>query len=250
MGKYFSKDSDLTKFNIAEEKSKQAIPTSDNLTTPISETTREKLATIRRDSPQTQDDYIDMVRVQADAASDMVNKYSNDAKKMMEQQFEKFAPAELFEKLNQIIFTLADLSNRITSLEHRVTTGVPTPEKKPIEITDPEQLYKLQNRLDELTKVRSPESIPDTRSNDTASSEDKPDITEIKKRLLEAKSGKTRKIPSEGLADEAIKLEEVFPNLDDEAYQAAYTAMNKYNKVEHSEESKPEPGSLRNLSGF
>lgn len=251
MGKYFSSDSDLTKFNISEEKQTSAMPSADNLTSPLPTASKEKLSVVRQENmPMTQDEHIDMVRVQADAASEMVNRYSRDTKKMIEQQFEKFAPAELFEKLNQVIFTLADLSNRISKLESKVdaiVTGVVVPEKKPIEITDPEQLYRLQNKLEEMGKINNPESIPDS---DTINSEDKPNIEEIKKRLADAKSGKVRKLPSEDLVDESVKLEEMFPNLDSEAYTAAYSAMNNYNKVENTESTKPAPGTLRNLTGF
>lgn len=253
MGKYFSSDSDLTKFNISEEKQTSAIPSADNLTSPLPTASKEKLSIVRQENmPMTQDEHIDMVRVQADAASEMVNKYSKDTKKMIEQQFEKFAPIELFEKLNQVIFTLADLSNRISKLEKKIdaiSTGVVIPERKPIEITDPEQLYRLQNKLDEFSKT-TPEPIPESQDNENIGVEDRPSIEEIKKRLSDAKSGKVRKLPDEGLTDESVKLEEMFPNLDSEAYTAAYSAMSKYNKVESTEATKPAPGTMRNLTGF
>ena len=252
MGKYFSSDSDLTKFNISEEKQTSAMPSADNLTSPLPTASKEKLSVVRQENmPMTQDEHIDMVRVQADVASEMVNKYSKDTKKMIEQQFEKFSPIELFEKLNQVIFTLADLSNRISKLETKIdaiSTGVVIPERKPIEITDPEQLYRLQNKLDEFSKT--PESIPGSRDKENISVEDRPSVEEIKKRLSDVKSGKVRKLPDEGLTDESVKLEEMFPNLDSEAYTAAYSAMSKYNKVVSTEATKPAPGTMRNLTGF
>ncbi len=250
MGKYFSSDSDLTKFNIEEVEHKAAIPTADNLTSPLPQATKDKLAQQRIEPPATQDDHIDMVKVQADFASEMVGKYSRETKKIVEQQFEKFAPAELFEKLNQILFTIVDLSNRVTSLEKTIlanSNGMPTQEKKPITITDPEQLYRLQGRIDELTKIEQPASIPQQAASDN---NERPHVDELRSMLADAKNGKARKIPSEGFVGDGVKLEEMFPNLEDAAYTAAYTAMNTYNKTEHTDSKKPEPGSLRNLNGF
>lgn len=257
MGKYFSADSDLTKFTGFEEKPNTVIPSVNNLTDPLPTDSKEKLSTVRQDNiPMTQDDYIDMVRVQADAATQMVNRYSQETKKVMEQQFEKFAPVELFEKLNQIIFTIADLSNRITSLEQKIdhiSNGTPIQEKKqPLEITDPEQLYRFQNKLDSLIASKKPESIPVNAQTNNISEDDISgiDINTVRRRLEDARAGNIRKLPDEGLIDESIKLEEVFPDLDDDAYTAAYSAMNQYSKVDRTETSKPEPGTLRNITGF
>ena len=48
----------------------------------------------------------------------MLTKRKRELKTKVKNQFELFSPAELFEKLNQIMFVLADLGNRISSLEN------------------------------------------------------------------------------------------------------------------------------------
>lgn len=249
MGKYFSTDTDTSKYGIVnEEKNAVAMPSTDNLTVPLSNEKKERLSIIKQDNAPTQDDYIDMVKVQADAATDMVKKYSEESKQELKNQFEKFSPVELFEKINQLIFVVADLSNRVSSMEQTIKTGkVEQPQE--MEITDPETLYRIQSRMEKRGidnfEDAAPKSIPQQPENNTV---DVPDINDVRRRLAEIKSG-VKSIPSEGLVDKSIKLEEVFPNLDDEAYSAAYAAMQQ-NKVVEVTEERPQPGAMRGITGF
>lgn len=242
MGKYFSKDSELSKYVLPEntESVKNVIPLTDNLTNTLSDTTKEKLS--KRFEPTNQDEYIDMVREQTDHVSNMIKKYSDESKKEFKNQFDKFAPAELFEKLNQLIFVVADLSNRITSLENKFSNNnTPPNSKNEIEISDPADLFRLQHELDTLDSSKrfnqKPQNIPD--------------VSAIREHLSNIKQGnKVRTIPTEEYIDKGIKLEEVFPNLDDEAYQAVYSSLSKQKTHDYTTDDKPTPGGMRGITGF
>ena len=79
MGKYFSNDTDL-KIHIDdnEKNSNIVIPSTDNLTQPLSETTKEKLLK-NKFEPTNVDEYIDMVKVQTQQTTQMVQRYSEDS---------------------------------------------------------------------------------------------------------------------------------------------------------------------------
>jgi hypothetical protein len=255
MGKYFSSNTDTSKFELTESVDKITVPSVDNLTTPLSSQVKEKLSQTRIDTPTTQDDYIDAVKVQVDQVSDMVKKYSDESKKELKNQFEKFAPVELFEKINQLIFVIADMSNRISTLEQIIATNFNIQNQaqpKMVEITDPADLYRLQTRMDklgedELSSTVTPQNIPSQPKN---SNNVMPDVNDVRRQLNNIKQGKSKSIPSEGFTDKGIKLEEVFPDLDDEAYSAAYTVMNKLKPTDNVVEETPQPGSMRGITGF
>jgi len=247
MGKYFSNDTDL-KIHIDdnEKNSNIVIPSADNLTHALSEITKEKLLK-NKFEPTNVDEYIDMVKVQTQQTTQMVQRYSEESKQDLKKQFDKFSPVELFEKINQLIFVVADLSNRIGKLEIAVKSKhTISDDEKPVEISDPADIYRLQQMLDNGDFVNNEKNTDQEKKNKLVDD----DLDEIKKRLAAVKSNKPLKtIPSEGFTDSGIKLEEVFPNLDNEAYEAAYSELIKTNN-NASFKDKPIPGGMRAIKGF
>jgi|SaaInlStandDraft_4_1057021.scaffolds.fasta_scaffold28399_2 hypothetical protein len=239
MGKYFSSDSDLSQYNVSEENSidtTNVIPSTDNLTKPLSDETKEQLI---QSTPSTTDEHINVVKQQTEHVSQMIQTYSEESKQEFKNHFEKFAPAELFEKLNQLIFVVTDLSNRITSLENN-TSGTP-PNKTHIrkEISNPQELYEMQEHGNISESIK----IPDNNQTPV-------DIESVKKDIANIKKGKTPKnIPSDGLTDNTVNLEEMFPDLDDDGLQAAYASMSE-KKVDRTTVIKPVPGNMRSITGF
>lgn len=245
MGKYFSNDSDLSNYNLSDDAtvdtSTLAMPLPSNLTQTLDHKSKEILSGVSNDSqniqPQTTDEHINFVRQQNNQVRQLVNSYSEEMKESVKNQFEMFSPAEIFEKFNQIIYVLTDLSNRITSLENTVKSGN-TVTKQPaqeIEISDPEQLIRFQKMLE---KGITPNTQPEMNKNNVNQI-----LTDIKK------GNGPRTIPGGDYIDKGVNLEEMFPHLDDEAYQAAYKAMSE-TKNPKTESITPAPGSMRGITGF
>ena len=172
----------------------------------------------------------------------MVNSYSEELKTKVKNQFELFSPAELFEKLNQIMFVLADLGNRISSLENTtknnmVSNNANNSNNGKIELSNPEDLLKFEKSLEQ----NNPKPINDNTYLNP---------NEVKAALSNIRQGNIPKnIPSSEYIDNGLNLEEIFPNLDDEAYQAAYKAMSE-NKSSNTDTQMPSPGNMRGITGF
>jgi len=238
MGKYFSNTSDFSKYDVTDDNSvdtSTVIPSTDNLTNKLSDETKEKLSKTPNDATN-EDEYINLVKEQTDQVSSMIKKYSDESKQELKNQFKKFQPIEIFEKLNQIIFVIAELSNRINSLEKTIKGNSEEKEEQK-KISDPSELYAIQQHQELENKINIPENIPESKE------EKLPNIEEIKKKINEAKSGK---IPNDDYKDNSINLEEVFPDLDDEAYQAAYASSSEKEKTKtKTKEKTPTPGKMR-----
>jgi len=263
MSKYFKKDSNaFDNYPVTEEDSvdvSRFTPSTDNLTQPLSEEKKEKLsvASQKPKEPTNTNEYIHHVEKQTEQVSHMMKDYSEQSKQELINQFEKFSPVEMFEKMNQLFFVTVDLSKKIQSLEDKidlifniVTVGakaqginIPKQNNETQTIKDPAKLYAMQQMEEKGIDTISPQSIP----KQPEEQEPQIDINEVKKKLNDIKKGK--KIPNEGFTDKSVNLEEMFPNLDDEAYQAAYNAMDKIPKQTTTEE-KPVPGNMKNIVGF
>lgn len=264
MGKYFSNDSDLLNYAVTDDNSvdvTNAIPHTDNLTQPLSDETKQKLTEKNHtDTISTEDEYINIVKEQSIKTSDMIQKYSDESKQEIKNQFAKFAPAELFEKMNQILFVLTTLSNKVDTLEKTILQNVKsvdnTTNNGKLEVRNPADLYKIQQTEKINTTSEKddtpiiPHSIPN-KSQKVETSPQMPDVNEVKKQLENIKKGIKPRMPGDGYTDKSVNLEQMFPNLDDEAYQAAYRAIDQQqNPGDSTTSTKPEPGKMRGLNGF
>lgn len=250
MGKYFSNDSDLSNYTTVADESvdttKLAMPTNHILNQSSSVDSKEILQQFPKNNdykqPTTTDEHIDFVKNQNALANHMVNSYSEELKTKVKNQFELFSPAELFEKLNQIMFVLADLGNRISSLENTtknnmVSNNANNSNNGKIELSNPEDLLKFEKSLEQ----NNPKPINDNTYLNP---------NEVKAALSNIRQGNIPKnIPSSEYIDNGLNLEEIFPHLDDEAYQAAYKAMSE-NKISNTDTQMPSPGNMRGITGF
>lgn len=244
MGKYFSNDTNFSNYDITNDNSvdaTKAIPSTDNLTAPLSDETKEKLSRTPNEAVN-EDDYINLVKEQTEQVSSMIQQYSDESKQELKNQFQKFQPVEIFEKLNQIIFVIAQLGNKITSLEKTLNTIMTNNADEP----DDKNENNNDMNIDEHNETENdiPQSIPNTNQ----TSDDMPTVNEIKQKINMAKNGNK---DNDTYTDKSVKLEEIFPNLDDEAYQAAYaSSMLKERNKPKTEEKTPSPGKMRGITGF
>lgn len=185
--------------------------------------------------------YVDTILTKHNEATAMVEKYSEETKTRIKNEFEKFAPIELFGKINQLIFVVADLANRITQLEDVIKTS--------------KNLEQPQNTTDTVVDGIDKRVSPPAK---TQKSIEHPSIHEtqrlmdtVRERLNNAKSGNpVPRIPIDGLQQSDTKLEEIFPNLDDDAYEAAYAAIAQNKPKVQTQTEKPSPGNMRGMHGF
>lgn len=245
MSKYFSQDSEL--FNYTSEVTSDdpnnkspVIPSTENLTSPLDEQKKESLR-IPADSID-ENDYISLVHKQTAAVSDMVAQYSHDSKQEIKRQFDKFSPAELFEKMNQMMFVISTLNNKVdelSSLFAKTQMDTPSEDK---ELSNPEDLYVRQEKQRVIIQNENiPQQIPTKSTVDSV-----PAIGDITKQLSNIKSGAPQ-LPDDGYTDSSINLEQMFPDLDDEAYQAAYSSMTQSDTPSKTEVKRPTPGDMRGI---
>lgn len=193
MSKYFSKDTNFTNYPISEDGSVETstIPefTNENI---ISNENRELLSSNNSSE-------LEKLKQQNEQLQKMINTYTTETNTNVPNQFNHFAPAELFEKLNQLIFVVSNLSNRITDMEKTINNQQnKINEKRPTTISDPAQIMAFEKEYN--------------RNN-------------VQAALDNIKKGKN--LPMEDYIDNSVRLEEMFPEMGDEAYQAGYNALSQ-----------------------
>ncbi len=139
--------------------------------------------------------------------------------------YEKFSGAEIFQKLNQVVFLLVELNTRIANVEEilAVNTNNITP---------------LKPKLTPREQYESNEDVDNT---------DLFDISNVKEQLNNI-SKKIPKIPGEDYLDKSKNLEDIFPNAPEEAIQASYNSMRNIDDIVEGE--KVIPKGMQNLNGF
>jgi hypothetical protein len=270
MSKYFTNDVDVSLSHAESIQSslrteQNVVPSADNLTnsSQIDENTR-KLLTPTKEFRSPKDaiddeDYIQLVYEQSAEVTESIKKFSNDTKQEIKNVFDKFAPAEIFEKLNQLIYVVTQLNNRVASLEEliqnnspQITTNVQN-NSQPIIKTN-----SIDTTITETMSTNSDLGIPvnhhtpfSNRPTEVTSEDDQPMMTvaEIKHHLRDITSGKSPSIlPTNGYLDKSINLEKIFPNMDDEAYQAAYSSIASAQNKPSLDVAPPTPGKMRGIT--
>lgn len=262
MSKYFSENSHLIKnddFGFSSNETPHAMPLADNLTTQLNSEKRnllsEKIESKSNKRFQNEnnleEDYIENVISQSEQINEVLNKYTEQTKQNIENKFNKFSPAEMFEKMNQLIYVVTQLSNKIQKLEETINNDVTHKSVQDIDVAEPKPEKKIESQPTQIKKEHNELQIPKNikAQNNALKKEIPPMLTadEIRTHLASLTSGKGGTIPVNDYLDQGVNLEELFPHLDDEAYQAGYSAMlQAQNKVE-VEKELPTPGNMRGI---
>jgi len=276
MGKYFSNNTDLSKYNITIDNSidtsKLVIPSTNNLTNPLSNETKEKLAIQRTPLDAiNEDDHINLVKEQTLEVTKVIQQYSKESKEEFKQHFERFAPAELFEKINQMIYVVTQLANKVTTLEtiiknsyiNNETSSKSSNEKTEfndlqetnIMVTEPQRIptitKKSQSAFPSVSEVKKELLNKHNPTLQNVNKKAMPSIDEVRQQLADIQNGKNIKsLPSEDYNDESLNLEELFPDLENDAYQAAYASMAKSKEKLDKTDVTPTPGKMKGITGF
>lgn len=256
MSKYFTKDSvvfsNLTFEEEKLEENKKAIPLTDNLTNPLPNEIKNKLQKKKQkiQIADEEDTYIEDILEQSEHISKVIKDYADSKKEEIDNKFNKFAPAEMFEKINQLIYVVTQLNNRLVNIEDLLknSNSLETNNK---ELTQ----HKIENTqiVKKEDKSNSENQFLDKSLGFKNKDVEMPSIEQISKHLASLSSGGKGTIPIENYLDsESVKLEEIFPHLDDEAYQAGYSTMLKYKNQQNKQgtQSNPAPGSMKGIIGF
>lgn len=238
MGKYFSNDSNFSQFDITDENSIDVTKVSPNnavISESLDDDTIELLSSKYAALKQNiSDEDLNIVKVHKEIQeiNNIVENYSEETKKEIKNQFNVFGPAELMGKMNQIMFMMMNLNDRLISIEGAIKNQ-PVEKPKSQTINDPRDLINIDKSLNRLEQTNNIPSIDD-----------------IKIQLEKIKSGKVPvSIPDEDYIDKSVNLEEIFPDLEDEAYQAAYSAM-KIKQKTQSETTPVSPIAMKHITGF
>lgn len=138
--------------------------------------------------------------------------------KPVEKQQTTVKQTDILEKLTQHSFLMVQMNDRLMKIEKLLLLLTNTDVEVTIQKKDgltPRELYEASLQDDEVV--------------------DYMDINVVRNKLDNMKSETIPSIPLEDYIDNGIKLEEVFPDMPDEAYQAAYKSLNS--------KHKPNPGS-------
>jgi len=267
VSKYFSSDASALKNNVRIEQNINALPITDNLSDSLSLEKRNLLggSTSTRTNPD--DEYIMSVLEQNDHVNSVLENYVNNTKQEIENKFKKFGPAEMFEKMNQVIYVVTQLSDRILALEKRLSEMEqieqykPNPQKEEIDnqstIISPNKDFDTSKIavIDELkipnSKIMNNLDKNDIQTSNSMNIPPMPTADEVRSHLKSLTSGNGGTMPINEYLDKGVNLEELFPHLDDEAYQAGYSSMlqNKNNSSTLTKDL-PTPGGMRGITGF
>lgn len=233
MGKYFSNDSNLLNYDISDDTTvdmtKVAMPDISHQETPLSTEKRSLLEPARVDVSEQQslDEKINEIQNQNQEIAEEFNRIGRERVK---QTFKSFDELEVLERLNQITFLLVEQNNRITNVENVLKSFGNINPQQPIKETlndremEVETEASLNQDISQLSAIDK-HKLELEAANKPLSNEDLMNPQKVSQEISRISSGKVPSIPTEGLTDNSIKLEEIFPDRDPEAYQAAYKSL-------------------------
>jgi len=233
MGKYFSNDSELVNYASTDDLSvdmtnqQTIIPNmvKSQPQTTLSNNQKETLSSANQTSIE---DKIDEISEQNEQ---ITNHFEQIERERVKQTFKSFDELEVLERLNQITFLLVEQNDRISRIESFLKnqnsniSKTNTLEKTKDNISPREQ-DEIKKTPDDISKMTPTERhIYETEKADNINYMDP---NSVRKELNNMKTSPT--IPTEGFDDKGVVLEELIPDKDPEAYQAAYSAMNEVKK--------------------
>ena len=143
------------------------------------------------------------------------------------------------ERLNQITLLLVQQNARLDNIENFLKSSDGQnnfDNKKPFEdsVTQ-ENLTEREREIDNEPKDVSQMTPTERHIYETQERPvDYTNIDDVKKEIGKIKSGTPPSIPDEGFSDNSVKLEEIMPGREPEAYQAAYKSMEEAKKLDPS----------------
>lgn len=215
MSKYFTDDNDISSLT------EQLEPT-ESYATPIpnavdvsykeqisQQTPIETTAPTAPQKPTTVEEHIAAINTQNKQVDNAMKKISEQTAKEIENTFETIAPLELFERMNQLTFLMVQMNNKLTAIETILSEGVDLNTKNiTVPKAEPEvKLTPKEQYLQETTKEMTP-------------------LEEAHNQLKTGMEAHGNGLPTDGYTGAGTNLEKMFPNMPEEAYQAAYQGMN------------------------
>lgn len=229
MGKYFTNDSDLLKYSSDDtsvDMTKNAMPDISHQERQLSASEKSILDT-PKDTPPKNESIYDKIDEIQEQNQKLAEEFNRIGREKVKQTFKSFDELEVLERLNQITFLLIQQNNRIENIEKALinnintvktneSMSVKTPSEMDVETQTPKDISELTPTEKHILETSKKESLDGV---------DLMNPNVVAKELNKIKSGQVPNIPLDGLVDNGVKLEEMFPGKDPEAYQAAYKSI-------------------------
>jgi len=234
MSKYFTDDTS-TLTNQLEEQTEEvnyAMPTP----MAVDKSIRDKI--IQQDTPTpiqaptSVEEHIAVVNHQNKTVNKMMEEITAGTAEKITNTFESLSTLELFERMNQISFLLVKMNSRLDSIEKAINNGnisvnttqtytqVDTKETADVDKVDYQEQAKIKDDISKLSP-REQYAMEQTKTLSP--------LETAQKQLADGiKTGGA--MPDEGYVDSSTNLEKIFPNMPDDAYQAAYESINDIRK--------------------
>jgi len=239
MGKYFQNDSEL--LNYAVNSDTMSVDMSEQNTIPnfntqteriLSDEDKETLSKPISSEQQSIDSKIDEIHEQNEAIKEH---FIHIEKEKVKQTFKSFDELEVLERLNQITFLLVQQNSRLDKIEEFLKSSSDSL-NKPNEsfedkLRESERESEIQNLKPEDISHMTPTERHIYETNNTDKPVDFTNPTDVQREISKIRNGQPPSLPDEGLIDTSVNLEEMFPDKDPEAYQAAYSSMEAAKKM-------------------
>lgn len=222
MSKYFTDDTSTLTNQLEEqlEETNYAMPTP----TAIDKSMRDKIIQQDIPNPTSVEDHIAIVNHQNKTVNNMIKEITVGTAEEITQTFETLSTLELFERMNQISFLLVKMNSRLDGIEKAIngTNGVKTTQ----EYTQVEQtaVEPIKPDYQEQEKPKIDTSNMSPREQYALEKTDK--LSPLEAAHKQLADGIKSNFPDEGYVGEGTNLEKIFPNMPDDAYQAAYSSIN------------------------
>jgi hypothetical protein len=215
MSKYFTDDNDLSALTEQVQESTKidniTIPTQTNNNTSQYSQINQQKPTPR---PTTVEEHIAAINIQNNEVNKSMEEITKQTGDKISNTFETLAPLELFERMNQLTYLIVKMNNKLTAIEELLVLSknnkssvMDIPKEIVKEKLSPKEQY-IQENSQELTPLEA-----------------------AQQQLRQGMESHGNGLPVEGYTDESNNLENIFPNMPTEAYQAAYQGMNDENAM-------------------
>jgi hypothetical protein len=211
MGKYFNNkienhEQQINALNKKENKKNISIPQNnsiiqDNYKKNIIDTTNNEEETI--DEVKKFQKIVEETNIVNNKLNEIKNDLTTETMKSLNEELKNFTPAQIFERLNMIIFLLSRLENRIVNIETKLNI---------------DKNQKNENLKDE--KITPTNELKNVEENNEI---DWKNVNDVKKYISEKMN--SPKIPEENYIDKTIDVEKVFKDKPKEAIEAVYEGM-------------------------
>lgn len=222
MSKYFTDDNDLSSLTTQIEQPTTSVATP--IPNPVDNSIQNQINSQNEipkkptNVPTSVEEHIASVTAQNNEVNTAMKHITQAAGEQIENDFKSLAPLELFERMNQLTYLIVKMNNKLTAIEKLLIDGGDAKT----------ELDAANIRTESATHNTSTTTSVSPKEQYLKQQEDSKRLSAVElaqQQLSKGMYNHGNGLPSEGYADESNNLEKIFPNMPEEAYQAAYESQ-------------------------